>query len=148
MGSKFSINFTHRDLPLIDIIRITEYVIQSINDDVNKNEIRSKCTNAITNYMKSHTNNNKPDLLEKEYQSSKNFLSQNNNIIFTRPDKGNSTVIIPKDDYYHKMSQLVSDKNTYKLLNKNMTTYYEDCGILRKRFKPTNGEYKNIQNHF
>lgn len=40
------------------------------------------------------------------------FLKENDNLIFTKADKGNTTVVLDRD-YLEKMSVLLGDTNTY-----------------------------------
>ncbi|KAI4484083.1 hypothetical protein M0804_007539 [Polistes exclamans] len=53
------------------------------------------------------------------------FLKQNPDIIVTRSDKGNNTVIMKKDEYLKEMEKLLEDTNTYSLLNKDPTNKFE-----------------------
>ena len=48
-------------------------------------------------------------------------MSAHPNIIFTHADKGNVTVALDKDAYSNKMTTLLSDVDTYVLINKNPT---------------------------
>ena len=43
-------------------------------------------------------------------------LKQDNNIIITRPDKGNGVVILDRQDYILKMTELLSDTSKYRTL--------------------------------
>ncbi|RLU15076.1 hypothetical protein DMN91_012963 [Ooceraea biroi] len=47
------------------------------------------------------------------------FLKVNKDIIVTRADKGQVTVIMDRNDYIKKMKELLSDKNTYVELDKD-----------------------------
>ncbi|KAI4474839.1 hypothetical protein M0804_014644 [Polistes exclamans] len=52
-------------------------------------------------------------------------IKANPDIIVTRSDKGNNTVIMKKDEYLKKMEKLLEDTNTYSLLNKDPTNKFE-----------------------
>ncbi|XP_018351978.1 PREDICTED: uncharacterized protein LOC108754279 [Trachymyrmex septentrionalis] len=47
------------------------------------------------------------------------LVSAHPNIIFTHADKGNITVVMDKDAYMNKMTTLLSDVDTYVLVNKD-----------------------------
>jgi len=44
----------------------------------------------------------------------KSFTKQHSEILFTKADKGNTTVILNKDDYINRMTVMLSD--TYKTI--------------------------------
>jgi len=48
-------------------------------------------------------------------------LSDNPNLLITRADKGNSTVVLDRDVYLDKMNDLLSDENTYIRIDKDPT---------------------------
>ncbi|KAI4473823.1 hypothetical protein M0804_015149, partial [Polistes exclamans] len=47
------------------------------------------------------------------------------NLIITRSDKGNNTVIMKKEEYIKEMNKLLEDRNTYSILNKDPTNRFE-----------------------
>jgi len=47
------------------------------------------------------------------------FTKNNPNILFTRADKGNVTVILQKNDYTNRIENMLSEDNTYISLNKD-----------------------------
>ncbi|KYN10994.1 hypothetical protein ALC57_16846 [Trachymyrmex cornetzi] len=54
--------------------------------------------------------------------ATKTFIDSHPELLFTRADKGNSTVIMNVSDYKEKMNELLSDINTYIKINKDPTT--------------------------
>lgn len=54
-------------------------------------------------------------------KSVKNFIRTNPDVIFTNADKGNVTVALDRIDYVEKMTILLSDRNTYVIVNKDPT---------------------------
>ena len=52
-------------------------------------------------------------------------LGKNKEIMILPVDKGRTTVILDKEEYQEKMKVLLSDKNTYKLLEKDPTGKYK-----------------------
>ncbi|KAG5320414.1 MOS1T transposase, partial [Pseudoatta argentina] len=51
----------------------------------------------------------------------KRFISENPDILITKADKGNTTVIMNRDNYREKMHEILNDQTTYNLIKK----YYE-----------------------
>lgn len=49
-----------------------------------------------------------------EFKECKMFLRNNDNVIVTKADKGQTTVIMDKDDYIQKMIESLNDQLTYK----------------------------------
>jgi len=49
------------------------------------------------------------------------FIKNNPQIIFTRADKGNTTVILERNEYINKMKNMLQDKETYTLTNRDPT---------------------------
>ncbi|KAI4484545.1 hypothetical protein M0804_007111 [Polistes exclamans] len=64
---------------------------------------------------------------KKTIKNAKNNVrtKANPDIIVTRLDKGNNTVIIKKDEYLKEMEKLLKDTNTYSLLNNDPTNKFE-----------------------
>ena len=67
--------------------------------------------------------------------STKTFLKNNSNIIFTRTDKGNIVVALDKHEYIQKMELLFADSNTYKNLRRNpINKIITELKLLLKHF--------------
>jgi len=56
----------------------------------------------------------------------RHFTKNNDNILFTRADKGKGTVAIERDEYLFKMMDLLSDCDTYIQINKDPTKKLTD----------------------
>jgi len=52
-------------------------------------------------------------------KSTREFVHNNTDIIFTKADKGNATVVLNKSTYIRKMEELLSDQETYSIIRKN-----------------------------
>jgi len=57
--------------------------------------------------------------IHKEYSKCKNFLKNNDDLLVTKADKGQVTVILDKNDYVNQMMNILKDGNTYKMLKTN-----------------------------
>jgi hypothetical protein len=66
----------------------------------------------------------KPNITHEERQAIKK-LNSNDQIIVLPADKGNTTVILDKNDYDSKITSLLSDTSTYKIHNRDPITYLE-----------------------
>lgn len=53
------------------------------------------------------------------YREAVAFCKSNQDIIFTRADKGNTTVVLKKDTYINKVESLLLDRNSYEIVKKN-----------------------------
>lgn len=53
--------------------------------------------------------------------SAKIFIGNHPQILFTKADKGNTTVAIDISDYNNKMTNLLSDNETYAIIDKDPT---------------------------
>lgn len=60
------------------------------------------------------------DLIEASL-STRRFVRENSNIIFTKADKSNVTVALDKNIYLSKMTTLLADNNTYLIVKMNLT---------------------------
>lgn len=126
LGPKFALNHTKADFPIVDIIKDIEFIIDLTPDIDNKNNLRARCTNAISNHAYKLKSAQHSDCYTRAFHLSKKFLKENDNLIVTRADKGNVTVLMYRDLYVNKMAELLNDPETYKLLTKNPTTSYEN----------------------
>ena len=52
----------------------------------------------------------------------KQFVANHPNLLITRADKGNTTVILNLKNYNDKMYEILSDNNTYRMVKKDPTS--------------------------
>jgi len=52
-------------------------------------------------------------------KTTKQFIKNHPNLLFTRADKGNTTVALDKNDYIAKIEKMLQDQEIYTLINKN-----------------------------
>lgn len=130
LGPKFSIEYKNKkDIPTNDIIANIEAGINSLNEP-QKNEIRSKLCNVITNFKNSsQRKSNKPDKnFMQHVNDTKKFIKNNPEIIILKPDKSNKTLVMNKIDYDNKMLSLLNDKTTYQEIKTNPTLQLQKRG--------------------
>lgn len=81
--------------------------------------------------------------------TTRKFISDHPDIIFTRADKGNATVALNKNDYLKKMTSLLDDTTTYNIVHKDpikklIKNLHELLMRWKKREYITDKEYKNM----
>jgi len=69
-------------------------------------------------HKKNYKNRIKETLIHS-HRSTQSFCNNNPNKIFTRADKNNITIAINRSHYIKKMKELLNDKMTYSVVNKN-----------------------------
>ena len=92
--------------------------MDNIRKDISKNI-------QIINNTQKINRNSKDTFLNKINTETKTFLRNNTNIIVTKADKGNVTVIQNKTDYLDKSYQLINDTNTYLKLKNDPTNTFQ-----------------------
>ena len=93
-------------IPKTEILANIEKGIKNLPDNISS-IIRSKVVDILNKKHKSI-----PNLSIKEKKVLKN-LRDDTNIVITKADKGNCTVIIDKDKYEEKIFKLLNDKDAY-----------------------------------
>jgi len=68
--------------------------------------------------------------LMKLKRHTQQFLKNNDNIILTRSDKGNITVVLDRNNYVNKINEMLSDNNIYMKVKNDPTSVI--IGNLRK----------------
>jgi len=70
------------------------------------------------------------------FSTTKSFTRAHPEIFFTKADKGNTTVIFNRDDYINKMTNILSDTHTYKIIHHNpIKKLSQDLRSLLTRWK-------------
>ena len=100
-------------IPKTELLANIEKGIKTLPDNTTF-IIRSKVVDVLNKKHKSI-----PNLSIKEKKGLKN-LRDDTNIVITKADKGNCTVIIDKDKYEEKIFKLLNDKNTYVILKNDL----------------------------
>jgi len=101
-----------------------------------KDMIRNKIVQAMDHYdTRKHHLTYIDKVFNKNIHMTKDFLKENDNIIFTKSDKGNVTVCLERAVYIEKMTEMLNDKKTYELIDKDplkklQTNVYEELKYL------------------
>ncbi|RLU15924.1 hypothetical protein DMN91_011681 [Ooceraea biroi] len=126
LGGKFGlpISNTHKDDRLastLEIVKNFEVKYHLLPTDL-LNETRCAISNALQKFLDRRRHINHVDKhISNIFNYCKKFLRDNDDLMVTKADKGQTTVILNKPDYYSKMSLLLDDKTTYNRLNKYPT---------------------------
>lgn len=122
LGSKFSLPVNNKNFSTVNLIADIEQWVQTLDDDREKEIIRSKITNRILTYKRATRNNLKEKFILRVYEDTKQLLRKyKDKIVVTKSDKGNKTVVIYKEDYRREMNKLLDDKTTYKTIRNDPT---------------------------
>ncbi|KYN24352.1 hypothetical protein ALC57_04050 [Trachymyrmex cornetzi] len=105
----------------LELIKQIEFNIIKSDDNTKKSirndTIQIQKKNSLHNYK-----TNEIDCILKEgMNATKKFITQNPEILITRADKGNSTVVINTNDYKKSMHNLLADNKTYIMIKKDLT---------------------------
>jgi hypothetical protein len=140
LGPKFS----HRPskIPFEKIVTDVEYVIhQTRTADEVKTEVRQRIA-LLLNKIKSSglKKTNTPTdtyITTGERRTVEKFLEDNENLVITRADKGNATVILEKKEYDRKLHALLEDTSTYKKVNVDptLTIQRKNNDIVKRMFE-------------
>jgi len=89
---------------------------------VESNSIRNEAIPILLKFNNADlVHNTHIDSINKWVGMTRTFIKDNPNILFTRADKGNTTVVLDKDEYTHKMEAMLSDSDTYTKISKDPT---------------------------
>lgn len=131
---------TFRDISIPRILSIVESCSSNF-DQKEKNLIRAKCTNIITNFVNKQTQHNRDfDHLTSLRFHTHKFLKEHPEIIVTKSDKGGVTVVMNKQDYIDLSYNQLSDERYYKMIPRDPTNTIE------QKINKTISSLKN--NHF
>ncbi|XP_075167739.1 uncharacterized protein LOC142239876 [Haematobia irritans] len=72
-------------------------------------------------HKRTSRNTQKEKFILNTFEETSRFLRKHKEIIVTKSDKGNKTVIMYKKDYEEKMEKLLDDKTTYKTIREDPT---------------------------
>lgn len=119
LGPNFNLPYQNKEIPIIKIITSVE---SCIANEPNTDIIRPEINNIIYNFInKKCQETHKTNIFQIDFLKTKKFLKENNDIMVTRADKGNSTVILERQDYNNKTIQMLEDKETYKKITRDPT---------------------------
>lgn len=125
LGDKYSPPISDTEKPFVKLISNVESAFFYMEDTDQQTEARNRFVNILTNF--NNRKNHQKFLSEDEIKTrnklaqTKKFLKDNPDLLITRADKGNITVITTKIDYVNKINDLLQDKNTYEITTDSST---------------------------
>ena len=148
LGPNYSQGSIVSNSDILFTVKNVESVLYNLDvDNSQKDQIRQSVCNIINNNKNKKTHISFNDrLFAKKLNETNTFLKSNNNIFFTRADKGSVTVCLNKSSYFQKMNTLLSDKNIYKHIKWNpLHKFQKNVHNLLKDWNDK--EYLNKQFH-
>jgi len=101
---------------IIEIIKQTENNIINLKN-ICENDIRNHTISGINKlYYNDKPMNHIDALLENWLHVTKSFIKSHPNILFTKADKGNTTVALDRNKYCSQMETLLHNKDTYEIV--------------------------------
>lgn len=131
LGGNFAVPIIDKkDFPLQDFITSIECNrIKISNQDLNY--LRSNLTFTIKKFLINQIIWD-PNLkfLEHKIKETKLFIKNNDDLLITRSDKGNVTVIIERESYNEKINHLLNDNNIYETINNPTNSIINELNIM------------------
>ncbi|XP_036347982.1 uncharacterized protein LOC118757371 [Rhagoletis pomonella] len=144
LGRKFTLPTTKSNFSPLHIIAEMEQLIQSLENEREKEVARNKVSNRILLFKRNIKHNAAEKFILAAFYKAKTFVRlHKNNLIITDADKGNKTVAMYKTEYLDKMNKLIDDKNTYKAIRSDPTN-----ALQRKNNKIVDELYKGKHINF
>ncbi|XP_044760164.1 uncharacterized protein LOC123317625 [Coccinella septempunctata] len=107
-------------LPRLELIKDIEDFAQTVtNNEEERNSIRNRCVGVINNFIRQKKPINDP--LKKYYRTTSKFVRDHPNIIISNSDKGNTTVLMLREDYITEAEKMLNNESTYKKLKSDPT---------------------------
>ena len=108
-----------------DILTTFDFMRHAMTKDLRDEKQSSEVQTKISNLAHSYVNNYKPTLHAlKKHRILKRSVS-NKDIVVLRPDEGNGTVVLNRNDYVSKLFDIISDTSKFKKLPADPTLLRE-----------------------
>ena len=107
---------------------------KDLRDEKQSGEVKTKISNLAHSYVNSY----KPTLHALKKHRILEILASNKDIVNLLPDKGNGTVILNRDEYIKKLSDIISDTFMFKKLSADPTLLREgqlQCFLRKLKYK-------------
>ena len=135
LSKGFNFAIAPKTIPKEEIISSIEASLTTVNQTIAE-QIRQDVSKILRTSKPPKTN-----ITHNERQALKD-LNNNKNITILPADKGNSTVLINTEDYMSKIRSLLDDQS-YKMVNRDPTTYLEKTTKNLINKSPIDQEIKN-----
>jgi len=119
LGHNFSLPALNTKNNIIELIKNIENNIRKLNIDIQSN-VRNYSIQIINKLFNGGKKSNKVfERLSYLIKTTKHFIKNHPNLIFTRADKGSITVALDKNEYITKIENMLQDQETYTRIKKN-----------------------------
>lgn len=121
LGEKFSSNFlSSKNSQIFEIVKDVEINKENKINNNEQDAVRQKLTSIAHKHLnKPQFINDTDRLILDNIKKTKEFINNNEDLLVTKADKGNVTVILNKKDYNDGMFELLNNEKTYELLPNN-----------------------------
>ena len=109
----------------IDILTTFDFIHGAITKDLRDGKQSHEVKTEISNLAHSYVNSYNPTMLALKKHQILKRLANNKDIVILRPDKGSGTVILNRDEYIKKLSDIIGDTSKF-------TKLYADPTLLRE----------------
>ena len=118
LGPDFNSQFTtNKNNHIFEIVKELEANLIKFPEKCH-DELRHRILSISSKYLKKSTHNSDLDKsIEKGIKLKREFLKNNKELLVTKADKGNITVILNKQNYLDKMQNLLDDSSTYEKID-------------------------------
>ncbi|KAJ8680705.1 hypothetical protein QAD02_016492 [Eretmocerus hayati] len=127
LGDKYNQAIRPTRTDILDILKNIENTINPYNPNIyfdidaqERNVIRNKILKFAYHYNPDKTPITEQErVIEMNKKLTSKFISDNPDILITKSDKGNKTVLIYKDDYVNRMKDNLRDTRYYEKVHRN-----------------------------
>lgn len=133
LGPKFSISPGKGDFSLVGLLADIDCITKKVNTD-DKNLLIAQAANIVTNFINKdiHPNNH----LNLTYRKTAKYLKEHPELMVTRADKGNVTVLLTPEQYNTSVGDILRDTNYYLPLQRDPTsTIQQKSNVLINNLK-------------
>ena len=121
-----------------DILTTIDFIHRAMTKDLRDEKQSGEVKTKISNLAHSYVNSYKPTLHALKKHRILEILASNKDIVNLLPDKGNGTVILNRDEYIKKLSDIISDTFMFKKLSADPTLLREgqlQCFLRKLKYK-------------
>ena len=108
-----------------DILTTFDFIHRAMTKDLRDEKQSGEVKTKISNLAHSYVNSYKATLHALEKHRVLKRLANNKDIAILRPDKGSGTVVLIRDEYIKKLSDIISDTSNCKKLSADPTLLRE-----------------------
>ena len=111
-----------------EFIKHVEYNLFRADDELCK-IVRNETIQILKSIKNCDIESSENKIIYEGVEEVKLFISENPDILITKAAKGNTTVIMNRENYREKMYEILNDQTTYKLIKKDPTNKILGVGI-------------------